>query len=67
MHLFESLVSCFPPIQRKRETKGNETGNGRKRKALSLWKTGNGQETKQGNEGRYFRLSRFHHRRIIKP
>ena len=67
MHSLETLVSCFTPIQRKRETKGNETGNGRKRKRLSLLKTGNGQETKQGNEGRIFRVFRFHQRRIIKP
>ena len=66
MQSLDILVSCFPPIQRKRETKGNQTGNGWKRKAPSLCKTGNGQKAKQGNEGPIFRQSRFHKTRITR-
>jgi len=37
MPSLETLVSRFPPILGKRETKGNESGNGGKRKRLTLW------------------------------
>ena len=60
MPSLESLVSRFPPIHGKRETKGNQTGNGGKRKTAFLCKIGNGQKMKHGNEGRFFHPSRFH-------
>jgi len=46
----KGLVSKSLPIDEKRETKGNETGNGGATKASLLCKTGNGMESKHGNE-----------------
>jgi len=63
MRLFDSenpLVSCFPSIAWKRETKGNETGNGEETKAIPYGKTGNGPFWRGGNEGRKNKGLRFH-------
>ena len=42
MRWLKAFVSKFPPIGRKRETKGNETGNKQETKRGFLCKTGNG-------------------------
>lgn len=47
------LVSIAPSIGEKRETNGNESGNGRETKAGALCRSGNEMETKHGNEGRH--------------
>jgi hypothetical protein len=55
----EAFVSAFRYIGRKRETKGNETGNERETKRSLLCKIGNGVETRIGNEGGFFGGLRF--------
>jgi hypothetical protein len=55
----DAFVSKFPPIGRKRETKGNETGNEEETKRGFLCKTGNGQKMNNGNEEGIFRGSSF--------
>ena len=52
---FKAFVSKSLPIGRKRETKGNETGNEQETKRGFLCKTGNGQGMSYGNEGGIFR------------
>jgi hypothetical protein len=59
MRWFKAFVSKFPPIGRKRETKGNETGNEEETKRGFLCKTGNGQKMNNGNEEGIFRGSSF--------
>ena len=60
MHSPEAFVSMHAPIGGKRETKGNETGNEQETKRGFLYKTGNGPETRYGNEAGVFRRLRFH-------
>jgi len=63
MRLFDSentLVSCFHSIAWKRETKGNETGNGQETRAVSYGKNGNGHFREDGNEGLFLVGPRFH-------
>lgn len=63
MRLFDSentLVSCFPSIAWKRETKGNETGNGQETRAVSYGKNGNGHFREDGNKACFFGGLRFH-------
>lgn len=59
MRSLETLVSRFPPIQRKLETRGNETGNERETKSVLLCIIGNGQRARDGNEGTLFCIVRF--------
>ena len=59
MHSPEAFVSMHAPIGGKRETKGNETGNEQETKRGFLYKTGNGPETRYGNEAGVFRRLRF--------
>ena len=59
MHSREAFVSNLAPIGGKRETKGNETGNEQETKSCFLCKIGNGNETRNGNEGALFEGSRF--------
>lgn len=54
------LVSCFLPIGRKRETDGNQTGNGEETKGSSLCRIGNGANHTDGNKGAFFDDFRFH-------
>lgn len=56
----KTLVSRFHPIAGKRETKGNETGNGLETKRRFLCRCGNEHETSIGNEAAIFRAVRFH-------
>ena len=50
MHCPNTLVSISATIGGKRETKGNETGNGMETEPFFLCKTGNETETSNGNE-----------------
>lgn len=54
------LVSRFHPVAGKRETNGNETGNGQDTKRRFLCGGGNEQETTIGNEAAIFSAVRFH-------
>jgi hypothetical protein len=55
----KAFVSDSAHIGRKRETKGNETGNGDETKRDLLCNSGNEQETRIGNEAPFLSLVRF--------
>jgi hypothetical protein len=59
MRWCRALVSKIAPIGRKRETKGNETGNELETKRGFLCKTENREETRNGNEGGFFERCSF--------
>jgi hypothetical protein len=67
MHSREALVSNFALIGRKRETRGNETGNERETKWGFPCKIGNEGKTRYGNETGFFRRLRFLRIRAMRP
>jgi hypothetical protein len=56
MPWFEAFVSKFAPIGRKRETKGNETGNKLETKSDLLCETGNEVKTRNETKGSFLGL-----------